>query len=163
MNPTRHSLSGGRYWSRSNLVLLFQIDTQSGKPPLIAIKPRDHWFSCVFNIKTCQSDDQLPNTRQQIFKKTFKSEWSWPTWTFSKRRPARFPFCVIVTSERGKEKQQHECVEVIHTSVMQPYAWARLVVCFGQLSSDDSLQGLVETKAKCVFSLGLLCCLHWYT
>lgn len=44
---------------------------------------------------------------------------------------------------KREEKQQHERVVVIHTSVMQPYAWARLVVYFGQLSSNDSLLGLV--------------------
>ncbi|KAI9526076.1 hypothetical protein NQZ68_002624 [Dissostichus eleginoides] len=31
---------------------------------------------------------------------------------------------------------------------MRPYAWARLLVCFGQLSSNDSLLGLVESNAK---------------
>lgn len=44
---------------------------------------------------------------------------------------------------KREEKQQHKRVVVIHTSVMQPYASARLVVYFGQLSSDDSVLGLV--------------------
>ena len=49
----------------------------------------------------------------------------------------------LIEHLKGRKKQQHECVVVIHTSVMQPYARARLVVYFGQLSSDDSLLGLV--------------------
>lgn len=63
----------------------------------------------------------------------------------------------------GREERQRGRVVVIRTSVMQPYASARLVVHFGQLSSDDSLLGLVETKAKCTFGLRLLCFLHGFT
>ena len=60
------------------------------------------------------------------------------------------------TTFKKEEKQQHKRVVVTHTSVMRPYAWARLVVCFGQLSSNDSLLGLVESNAKCIFCLRLL-------
>lgn len=63
----------------------------------------------------------------------------------------------------GREERQRGRVVVIRTSVMQPYAPARLVVDFGQLSSDDSLLGLVETKAKCTFGLRRLCFLHGFT
>lgn len=60
------------------------------------------------------------------------------------------------TTFQKEEKRQHKRVVVSHTSVMRPYAWARLVVCFGQLSSNDSLLGLVESNAKCIFCLRLL-------
>lgn len=39
-------------------------------------------------------------------------------------------------------------------SVVQPYAGARLVLCFGQLSSNDSLLGLAQTKATLRFASG---------
>lgn len=51
--------------------------------------------------------------------------------------------CPAHRTFKREEKQQHERVVVIHTCVMQPYAGARLVVYFGQLSSNDSLLGLV--------------------
>lgn len=54
------------------------------------------------------------------------------------------------------EKQQEERAAVIHTGggAARPYAAARLVLCFGQLSSNDSLLGLAHTKATLAFASG---------
>lgn len=42
----------------------------------------------------------------------------------------------------------------IHGSVARPYAAARLALCFGQLSSNDSPLGLANTKAALLLASG---------
>lgn len=60
----------------------------------------------------------------------------------------------MLSGMSNTEKHQAKRAAVIHTGAVQPYARARLALCFGQLSSNDSPLGLAQTKAALRFASG---------